>query len=843
MIRLEDLSNTPRNASFSYVARDVAGNPYTANVTVTLGNHLPVATTQTLYVTPGVANTFNWADIVRIPAHADPDGDPLTLAFYNGLGTSTYGTLTGFGDADLGGIVFTPVAGYTDGFSIDYQIADVANLGGAQSQGPYASAKLNFVIAPPTVEISSWSDATEGNVSPTEDGELKFTLTRSGDTRLAMEVVYSVDGFGANPADRFDVQTFNVDGATTATAFFAAGQTSLVVPIRVNADTLIEANEQVQVSLISAHTLDSEDGLIKGGPASIGNKRTTSLTIFNDDVAVNQGPVATDDVLNILVPFGALEVIIPNTDLTANDRDPDGSFLGVIGITNGVGALIDEDEGHVRLRDITSSVVTFSYEVRDAGNATDTANVTVRLTFAPDPNRPPSAVADVLTLNVPYFGPNEGLPTLFINPAELLANDTDPDITDGEAETLRISQITNVTGATVDNGSLIEITNYESGPITFTYRATDSTGLADTATVNLRFAPDPNRPPTDITLSNTHVFENMPADTLVGVLSGVDPDGDVLSFSFATGGNALGLFKIDGNRLLTTTSLDYETASVQAVTLRVTDAAGKSYDKVFSIAVDDVTERPGAGNDVVIGTHAKDTLRSGAGDDRVYALNGNDSVFGGGGNDTLYGGDGDDTLNGENGVDRLYGEAGSDILRGGTGNDVLNGGDGNDNLNGENGTDQLDGGAGNDILKGGVGNDSLIGGDDDDRLLGQDGSDTLVGGVGNDILDGGAGKDLYLYLANALGTDDLIGGTTELIKASKGDKIVFTAEVWDDFDLTNGTLSKTIDPLHSLAFNNRQIQIDVNGDGVFTTELDMKIDLVGVNKVTVDTIGHLLILG
>lgn len=284
VIRLEDLGNTSREVGFSYVARDAANNPYKANVTVTLDNHLPVATAQTLYVTPGIANTFHWRDIVHIPANADPDGDPLGLAFYNGTGTGPFGTLIGFDKPDIGGIVFTPVADYTGGFSIDYSITDLANLGGAWSQLPFPTAKLSFAIAPPAVEMTAWSDATEGNVSPTEDGVLTFTLTRSGDTRLPMEVVYKVDGFGPNPADQFDVQTFNVDGNTTAIASFAAGQTSLVVPIRINADTQIEPMEQVLISLISARTLDSEDGSIRGGLASLVNERYTWLTIFNDDV-------------------------------------------------------------------------------------------------------------------------------------------------------------------------------------------------------------------------------------------------------------------------------------------------------------------------------------------------------------------------------------------------------------------------------------------------------------------------------------------------------------------------------------------------------------------------------
>ncbi len=116
-----------------------------------------------------------------------------------------------------------------------------------------------------------------------------------------------------------------------------------------------------------------------------------------------------------------------------------------------------------------------------------------------------------------------------------------------------------------------------------------------------------------------------------------------------------------------------------------------------------------------------------------------------------------------------------------------------------------------------------------------------MGGAGNDILDGGAGKDVYLFLANTLGIDDLIAGTAELIKAGKGDKIGFTADVWDDFGLTNGALSKNIDTLHAVALNNRQIRIDVNGDGAFTTDQDVSIDLVGVNKFTADAVGHFLV--
>ncbi len=121
------------------------------------------------------------------------------------------------------------------------------------------------------------------------------------------------------------------------------------------------------------------------------------------------------------------------------------------------------------------------------------------------------------------------------------------------------------------------------------------------------------------------------------------------------------------------------------------------------------------------------------------------SIFGGAGNDMLHGGAAEDTLNGGAGNDRLEGNNGNDVLNGGAGNDRLEGDDGNDVLNGGAGNDRLEGDDGNDVLNGGAGDDRLFGDDGNDTLNGGEGENLINGGRGDDMLSGGAGDDIYLF--------------------------------------------------------------------------------------------------
>src|SRR5262249_54274021 len=71
-------------------------------------------------------------------------------------------------------------------------------------------------------------------------------------------------------------------------------------------------------------------------------------------------------------------------------------------------------------------------------------------------------------------------------------------------------------------------------------------------------------PPTDITLSNNSVAENLPAGTVVGNLSTADPTlGDSPSYTLVsgTGSDDNASFQIVGNQLQTSAPFDFETKS------------------------------------------------------------------------------------------------------------------------------------------------------------------------------------------------------------------------------------------------------------------------------------------
>ncbi|GEP61038.1 putative Ig domain-containing protein [Reyranella soli] len=97
--------------------------------------------------------------------------------------------------------------------------------------------------------------------------------------------------------------------------------------------------------------------------------------------------------------------------------------------------------------------------------------------------------------------------------------------------------------------------------------------------------------PTDINLTNVALAENSENSTVGGTLSAIDPDSGE-TFTFSLTDNAGGLFGINGTNLIVTGALDYEASVSHNVTVRVTDAAGNTFDKTFTIATTDVNEAP-----------------------------------------------------------------------------------------------------------------------------------------------------------------------------------------------------------------------------------------------------------
>ncbi|WP_264478381.1 cadherin domain-containing protein [Microvirga rosea] len=223
----------------------------------------------------------------------------------------------------------------------------------------------------------------------------------------------------------------------------------------------------------------------------------------------------------------------------------------------------------------------------------------------------------------------------------------------------------------VADGSRLD---YETNPYhEVKVRVTDSQGLSDTKTFTISVKdvnedgdppPSDNHAPIDLLLSDSGVTENSDNGTVVGVLIGKDPDsGDSLSYTLLD--DAGGRFAIVDDELVVKDSsrLDHEANPYHTIRARVMDSHGQSFEKTFTIQVEDQEDEDNSGSD------ANDTIIGGAGDD---------SFLGGLGNDLITGGNGNDTLGGGAGNDRLFGGRGKDIISGGLGADILTGGAGKD---------------------------------------------------------------------------------------------------------------------------------------------------------------------
>lgn len=103
-----------------------------------------------------------------------------------------------------------------------------------------------------------------------------------------------------------------------------------------------------------------------------------------------------------------------------------------------------------------------------------------------------------------------------------------------------------------------------------------------------------NLAPTDIALDPSSIDENEEAGTVVGVLSGTDPNGDELVFSIigGDGGQHGYLFEIDadGTTLKSKAPFDFEQNEELYVRIEADDQAGETYQEALVIDVLDVDE-------------------------------------------------------------------------------------------------------------------------------------------------------------------------------------------------------------------------------------------------------------
>jgi hypothetical protein len=126
-----------------------------------------------------------------------------------------------------------------------------------------------------------------------------------------------------------------------------------------------------------------------------------------------------------------------------------------------------------------------------------------------------------------------------------------------------------------------------SGTDTFTFRATDGKYDSAPAAVTITINPPPAEP-TAIHLDAENVRDSVSAGGFIANLSSDDPNpGEALTFSIVAGdgGADNAFFSISGFQLRAAQPLSGQTGRVLSLRLRVTDAAGFSFEQAFSLTV------------------------------------------------------------------------------------------------------------------------------------------------------------------------------------------------------------------------------------------------------------------
>lgn len=247
-----------------------------------------------------------------------------------------------------------------------------------------------------------------------------------------------------------------------------------------------------------------------------------------------------------------------------------------------------------------------------------------------------------------------------------------------------------------------------------------------------------NRAPTDIILSGSTVVENAAVGTVIGVLTGIDPDAGqsaTLTFTLAEPSDT---FEIVGNELRVKSGaiLDFETAPLHTINVTATDVTGLNRTQTFNVSLGNTDEMSTGG--VAIASYTAGTTSA-----QLTATH------------TLADPDG------------MVGEA---IFQWQVSN---NGGDTWDNIAGATSATYTPGGAAlgslirvttaysdpfgmnviasPDIFVVGSGSgNTLTGTAGTDVILGLGGNDTIVGFSGADTVDGGTGSDTIRLTATSL---------------------------------------------------------------------------------------------
>ncbi|MBI9115896.1 Ig-like domain-containing protein [Sanguibacter suaedae] len=398
-------------------------------------------------------------------------------------------------------------------------------------------------------------------------GSIELDATPQTDAHDGDTTRFVADGNG-------HIEVFLGDGATPERGGeipMSTGAAQHVVTFRVTVD----ADATNAQELINAAVLTYRGQTTFASAASATN--AVLSPVVTDPIAGNAPPEATPHLVSFAPAPGARTLVL---DVLADDTDPDGDLLTVVGVTDAAGGTVSVGpDGTVTYapRENFAGRDVFTYTIQDTAGNRATAAVQVEVV-----NTAPDAVDD--STSVPGATPAV---------LDLVANDSDPN---GDALTVRSADLMSAEGGTVtvtDGVATYTPAPGFRGTDTFTYTVEDSRGASDVATVTVTVT---NNAPVavDDTVSG-NIGVAIPVDVRA---NDSDLDEDALAVSVLTGPSHGTLtLAADGTG---TYRPNPGYSGPDSFTYRVSDGFGGTDDATVTIsvngspvAVDDARSTPG----------------------------------------------------------------------------------------------------------------------------------------------------------------------------------------------------------------------------------------------------------
>jgi Ca2+-binding RTX toxin-like protein len=786
------------------------GTGYTVGTTTaatgTIANDDVTLPSITLAVSPSSVTEDGTTNLVYTFTRSGVTTNPLTVNYTIG-GTATNGTdytsiptsVTFAANSATATVIVDPTADTT--VEPDETVALTLATGTGYTVGTpntVTGTIANVTLPSITLAVSPSSVTEDGTAN------LVYTFTRSGVTTNALTVNYTLGG----------TATLNTDytrTGTTNTVTFAAGSSTATVIVDPTADTTVESDETVALTLAT------------GTGYTVGTPDAVTGTILNDDLpsitlAVSPSSVTEDGTTNLIYTFtrsgvtsNALTVNYTlggtatlNTDYTRTGTTNTVTFAAnsstaTVTVDPTADTTVESDET-VALTLATGTGYTVGTTTAATGTIANDDLPSITLAVSP------TSVTEDGTTNLVYTFTRSGVTTNALTVNYTLGGtatlNTDYTRT-GTTNTVTFAANSSTATVIVDPTADTTVENNET--VALTLAAGTGYTVGTTTAVTGTITNDDTSVPSQLSINDITVVEGQNNNAILTVTVN-NPNPQQITVNYTTA-------PIDA-----TANVDYTSqtgtltiapnTSTASISIPILNDNLNEPDEVFTVTLSNPVNATINPDEAIGQVIITDTLQSAitrtlpnnvenlrligtnningtgnAGDNKITGNSGNNILAGANGNDiycfnasTLLGSDTiQETTTG--GIDTLDFTGTNTAVRVNLGITTVQTAVTNNlklTFSANNTIENIIGDSGNDRLTGNSLNNTLTGGGGNDQLTGQDGNDSLIGGSGDDLLTGGNGSDNFIFNSSNLGIDaisDFTPGSDKIVLS----KAIFTA--------------------------------------------------------------------